>query len=143
MYSKINFKPVDKTPINLFANKGEAIVFWLSLAGLLFLGIISLFRYLNADLIRENYREKEIAVEQFQTEIESLKTQQQKYQNQVRSLQERLTQSRNQIQELNKAIQQSKAGIISPGKDDRILKPKKDERSKKVLEEFQIKRPDQ
>lgn len=39
-------KPQDNSKITLFANKAEAIVFWLSLAGLFFLGIISLSRYL-------------------------------------------------------------------------------------------------
>ena len=46
MFKKFDLKPQDKSKIALFANKAEAIVFWLSLAGLIFLGIISLSRFL-------------------------------------------------------------------------------------------------
>ena len=46
MLNKFDFKPKDSSKITLFANKAEAIVFWLSLAGLIFLGIISLSRFL-------------------------------------------------------------------------------------------------
>ncbi len=46
MLNKFDFKPKDSSKISLFANKAEAIVFWLSLAGLIFLGIISLSRFL-------------------------------------------------------------------------------------------------
>ena len=45
MSTKFDFKPKDSSQITLFANKAEAIVFWLSLAGLIFLGIISLSRF--------------------------------------------------------------------------------------------------
>ena len=45
MFKKFDLKPQDKSKIALFANKAEAIVFWLSLAGLIFLGIISLSRF--------------------------------------------------------------------------------------------------
>jgi len=44
--TKFDFKPKNSSKITLFANKAEAIVFWLSLAGLIFLGIISLSRFL-------------------------------------------------------------------------------------------------
>lgn len=47
MSTKFDFKPKDSSKIALFANKAEAIVFWLSIAGLIFLAIISTFRYLN------------------------------------------------------------------------------------------------
>jgi len=46
LFKKFDLKPQDKSKITLFANKAEAIVFWLSLAGLIFLGIISLSRFL-------------------------------------------------------------------------------------------------
>ncbi|TDJ03751.1 MAG: hypothetical protein E2O76_00575 [Caldithrix sp.] len=46
MPTKFDFKPKNSSKITLFANKAEAIVFWLSLAGLIFLGIISLSRFL-------------------------------------------------------------------------------------------------
>ncbi len=46
MPTKFDFKPKNSSKITLFANKAEAVVFWLSLAGLIFLGIISLSRFL-------------------------------------------------------------------------------------------------
>jgi len=42
---KIDIKPASSEKITLFANKAEAVVFWLSLAGLIFLAIISFSRY--------------------------------------------------------------------------------------------------
>lgn len=46
MPTQFDFKPKNSSKITLFANKAEAVVFWLSLAGLIFLGIISLSRFL-------------------------------------------------------------------------------------------------
>jgi len=57
--TKFDFKPKESSKITLFANKAEAIVFWLSVAGLIFLAIISTFRYLNNRTIEfdEAFRE--------------------------------------------------------------------------------------
>lgn len=43
---KFDLKPQDDRKVALFANSGEAIVFWLSLAGLIFLAIITIYRSL-------------------------------------------------------------------------------------------------
>ena len=37
-------KPAEKGKVRLFAHSGEAVVFWLALAGLVFLAIVSLYR---------------------------------------------------------------------------------------------------
>lgn len=46
MFKRFDLKPKDQSKITLFANKAEAIVFWLCITGLVFLGIVSFFRYL-------------------------------------------------------------------------------------------------
>ncbi|MCH7756228.1 hypothetical protein IH970_14045 [candidate division KSB1 bacterium] len=46
LFKRFDLKPKDQSKITLFANKAEAIVFWLCITGLVFLGIVSFFRYL-------------------------------------------------------------------------------------------------
>lgn len=48
-------KPLEKTKINLFAHSGEAVVFWLALAGLLFLAIVSVYRGYHLQKIIDQY----------------------------------------------------------------------------------------
>ena len=71
MLNKFDFKPKDSSKITLFANKAEAIVFWLSLAGLIFLGIISLSRFLTNKQteLETNFRQELV------TRIENLEEQ--------------------------------------------------------------------
>lgn len=82
MTPKFDLKPQSSERITLFANKAEAIVFWLAAAGLIFLAIVSLFRYLT-------YKELQPG-EQFQKEIvlktEQLENQNQMLRNQIDSL---------------------------------------------------------
>jgi len=42
---KYDLVPKNQTRVKLFANKAEAIVFWLCIAGLLFLAFLFVFRY--------------------------------------------------------------------------------------------------
>ena len=52
---KYDLKPQDQRKVKLFAHRGEAIVFWISLGALIFLAIISLFRYFYLDKIADQY----------------------------------------------------------------------------------------
>ena len=45
MALKVDFKPQNQSKVIFFSNKGEAFVFWLSLAALIFLAILLGFRY--------------------------------------------------------------------------------------------------
>lgn len=82
MLQKFDLTPRNSDRITLFANKAEAIVFWLAIAGLLFLAIVSLFRYLTNKQLEtgEKFRS------QIVRKIESLETQNQSLQNQIDSL---------------------------------------------------------
>ncbi len=62
---ELDFKPTERTKIKLFANTAEAIVFWMSLAGLIFLVIVSFFRF--AYLSEANLKH-----EQFQARYDNL-----------------------------------------------------------------------
>lgn len=52
---KYDLKPEDQRKVKLFAHRGEAVVFWISLAALIFLILISLFRYFYLDKIVKEY----------------------------------------------------------------------------------------
>ncbi len=86
LFSKFDLKPKDQGKINLFANKGEAIVFWLSIAGLIFLAIVSGFRYLTnkQSALEKSFRQELI------TRIEALENQSRVVQSQNDSLRKEL-----------------------------------------------------
>ena len=50
-----SLKPLEKSRVRLFANSGEAVVFWLALAGILFLAIISVYRGYHLQKIIDQY----------------------------------------------------------------------------------------
>ncbi len=78
MPTKFDFKPKDSSKITLFANKAEAIIFWLSLAGLIFLGIISLSRFLTnkqSELETDFRRDLVTRIETLEEQNEMIKSQ--------------------------------------------------------------------
>lgn len=54
---RYSFTPLNKTKIKLFANSGEAVVFWLALAGIIFLAIVSFYRAYHMQKIIDQYNE--------------------------------------------------------------------------------------
>ncbi len=77
---KYNLKPEKKSKVRLFANSGEAIVFWLSIGGLIFLAIISIYRvnYLQSIInqynsIGENINPVILKLEKLELENDSLR----------------------------------------------------------------------
>ncbi|MCH8956811.1 hypothetical protein IIA28_16040 [candidate division KSB1 bacterium] len=93
MFKKFDLKPQDKSKIALFANKAEAIVFWLSLAGLIFLGIISLSRFLtNKQSELETDFRRDLV-----TRIETLEEQNRVMKSQSDSLKQQLQNLNNQL----------------------------------------------
>ena len=116
MFGKIDFKPRDPARVTLFANAGEAIVFWLSLAGLIFLGFVSVLRYLG----RENVDSERI--EAIQTElsakIDILATQNRDYANRIEVLRKESKHSQRLVDSLTieLALLNEKVGTGSSGK---------------------------
>jgi len=93
LFKKFDLKPQDKSKITLFANKAEAIVFWLSLAGLIFLGIISLSRFLtNKQSELETDFRRDLV-----TRIETLEEQNRVMKSQSDSLKQQLQNLKNQL----------------------------------------------
>ncbi|MFQ5709553.1 MAG: hypothetical protein ACE5HO_19015 [bacterium] len=78
MIPKFDLKPQDQSKITLFANKAEAIVFWLALAGLIFLAIVSLFRFLTnkqAEIDKEVRKELLVKIETIEKQNQALQAQ--------------------------------------------------------------------
>ncbi len=93
MFKKFDLKPQDKSKIALFANKAEAIVFWLSLAGLIFLGIISLSRFLTnkqSELETDFRRDLVIRIETLEEQNRVMKSQNDSLKQEVQNLKNRL-----------------------------------------------------
>ena len=78
---KFQFKPADDRTVALFGNWGEAIVFWLSLAGFLIFSTIAMIRW------QDNGRTRRI-IEQFALDQQVIQAQIVTLQNQVTNLQE-------------------------------------------------------
>ncbi|MCH8871970.1 hypothetical protein IH824_04235 [candidate division KSB1 bacterium] len=93
MFKKFDLKPQDKSKITLFANKAEAIVFWLSLAGLIFLGIISLSRFLTnkqSELETDFRRDLVIRIETLEEQNRVMKSQSDSLKQQLQNLKNQL-----------------------------------------------------
>ncbi len=93
MPTKFDLKPKDSSKITLFANKAEAIVFWLSLAGLIFLGIISLSRFLTnkqSELETDFRRDLVIRIETLEEQNRVMKSQNDSLKQEVQNLKNRL-----------------------------------------------------
>ncbi len=93
MPTKFDLKPKDSSKIRLFANKAEAIVFWLSLAGLIFLGIISLSRFLTnkqSELETDFRRDLVIRIETLEEQNRVMKSQNDSLKQEVQNLKNRL-----------------------------------------------------
>ena len=93
MIKKFDLKPQDNSKITLFANKAEAIVFWLSMAGLIFLGIVSLSRYLTnkQSELETDFRQNLV------TRIEILEGQNRMMKSQNDSLKQQMQSLKNQL----------------------------------------------
>ena len=73
---RIDFKPGnDGRTVKLFSNSAEAIVFWLSLAGLLFLTIIIIFKAVERNRVQAVFKEVMSQQELLQNRIEDLENQ--------------------------------------------------------------------
>jgi hypothetical protein len=93
LFKKFDLKPQDKSKITLFANKAEAIVFWLSLAGLIFLGIISLSRFLTnkqSELETDFRRDLVIRIETLEEQNRVMKSQSDSLKQQLQNLKNQL-----------------------------------------------------
>jgi len=143
--SRANLKARDESKITLFANKGEAIVFWLSVAGLIFLAIISVFRYYSNKSLYMSESEKQTLL----SKVDNLERTNQLYLSQLDSLKTVLHHNEMQIHTLSEELQKlkatwSKKSVVK--KTTPIKKPTKkvrvdNRRNRRVLEEFRIKRP--
>ena len=78
---KYDLKPEDQRKVKLFAHRGEAIVFWMSLGALIFLVIISLFRYFYLDKIAQEYNNLARDTHPVLIELQKLKAQNDSLQN--------------------------------------------------------------
>lgn len=78
---KFQFKPADDRTVALFGHWGEAIVFWLSLAGFLIFSTIAMIRW------HDNGRTRQI-IEQYALDQQAMQAEIVTLQNQLTNLQE-------------------------------------------------------
>jgi hypothetical protein len=72
---KINFKPRNNQKISLFAHWGEALVFWISISGLVLLAIITIVRAIDRSNTRKSFQELRNEQQQVYQKIELLEKQ--------------------------------------------------------------------
>ena len=83
---KIIFRPQDDRKISLFANWGEAVVFWLCLGGLIFFGLITIVRSIDRSKTRDTFQEFRAEQQQVLQRIEFLENQNKAFNKQNDSL---------------------------------------------------------
>jgi len=140
VFPTLDFKPRDPRKVTLFANTGEAIVFWLSLGGLIFVAIVTLFRYFTAERLGRDYS----VLESSQLELRSTWEKQSSIMSaQIDSLKQELEKSRREIAALNVALMQT--GVKDSASQKNPARPQKpvstERRNRLFLETFKIERP--
>ena len=90
MLSRVDFSPASRARVKLFANWGEAMVFWLSLGGLLFLAIVSGFRYATKQLVATDFRSLERSQRALVAEVRRLTSEKETIEEQLRVIHARL-----------------------------------------------------
>ena len=86
MFPKVDFKPKDRRKVTLFANKGEAIVFWLSFSGLIFLIILFIFRFFSERRSDLDYQNIQTTQKEILLKIKKIEQQNEIYKQQIDSL---------------------------------------------------------
>ena len=120
---KVDLKPENKSKIKLFANSGEAIVFWLSLAGLLFLALVSLFRFFYLKEVVNEYNSIARNVNPIIIQIEKLKEEN-----------KALKQSQNNlIKMIEDTTKQLKSEILNLREEITMIQPLPDTTAKKEI----------
>jgi hypothetical protein len=142
----LDLKPRDNSKIALFANKGEAIVFWVSVAGLVFLGMIVLSRHFMAKRIIDKYDTYVSGLEDLSQEVDSLKTQNALYMNQIDSLKKLIQQVQREGGDRPGPSAQSEPELAEPPEPDQPTRSERPEtrpengRDAELLNRFRIKK---
>lgn len=128
---KYDLKPQDQRKVKLFAHRGEAIVFWLSLGALIFLAIISLFRYFYLDKISDQYNKLVgeahpiiFQLKEIKAQNESLQDEQASLNDSLIMMQDSLEIMRGDLQKLRqKTVERSALPIVKKPKQEVIILP--------------------
>lgn len=118
---RFDFKPSSSSKVKLFANSGEAIVFWLCVAALIFLAIITFYRSYYLKMIVDEYHSLGeninpilIQMQILESEKDSLSQQQDHLKTKVRVLQSTADELHSKILELASKRPQEEKIIILP-----------------------------
>ena len=110
-------EPKKTKKVKLFAHKGEAVVFWICLAALVFLAITSLFRYFYLDKVAKEYNKRVgeahpivLQLNELQAENDSLRQEQISLKQVVSALEDSALQFRSDLSKLKN----QKAGQPAP-----------------------------
>ena len=143
---KIEFKPRNQTKVYMFENRGEAIVFWLCIAGLLILTFFTVFRYYSVNKLKVTYGTLQTSSTPILSRIEKLENQSIKLTSQTDSLRMELQDNKKTIVEIRTEIDSIKINLdfISKKFSQRRLKPSVPDSTKQqqkgpILKTFKIK----
>jgi len=129
VFAKVELKPEDDSKVTLFADKGEAIVFWLCLTGLAFLTILSVVKYSSAKDQNIKYQKVEATQVELTAKIDSLNNQNKVYVSQIEILNEKLGQNQLQVSRLQAKLDELNTFAIlgqpnqAPSRKQIILPP--------------------
>lgn len=140
----VDIKPQDPSKLVLFANKGEAAVFWLSLAGLIFLTMLTVFRYFNYQRADRNLLAFETRQNQIFTQLEQIERQELTFAVQIDTLSLLMKTTQRELQFVETRLESLKSQVKFSRefflRIPEVLKTpaKPKQRSRKILQEFQI-----
>lgn len=100
----------------MFADRGEAIVFWISVAGLIFLAIIVLFRYFSARRLDVAHRSLQTTQTELRVRIDDLEEKNERLEISLENLRVLLQQSQLRIDTLRRALEARP--VIRPQPDE-------------------------
>lgn len=141
---KISFKIQERSQVALFANTAEAVVFWLSIVGLLLVLGLAAFRFFATKSISGDYRNLQTRQTVLQSTVDSLRLENQEFHQQL----EQLRLDLQHIQAENDSSRRAALDTpVTPGLADarvpRRTVPQTDGRSAFVKQFFGIQRSDE
>lgn len=137
---KFDFNPQSDEKVKLFAHWGEAIVFWLSLSALVFLAIVTTFRYFYLRNARIEFSKLDTAQKQILEKVEQLEVVTDKHEVLLDTLSVQARDITQRVEQIRTELETRRSQIKSPASGEPTSAPTQPPgRSRRVLEEFQIK----
>ena len=135
---RVNFRPATDSSVTLFAHWGEAIVFWLSLGALVFLGIVFMFKYLYFKEVKADFS---TMLNRQLPPAETVEHPKRAFALIADSLSREIEENHRKIGEMQKTIDSLISQSRTPQKKEQpatVQPPQQDNRDQNILNRFQI-----